>query len=146
MSAAIPSAGTGVWSIVSGTLTIDDVNSVNAFVSNIQPGVTVLRWTVRSICIVFDEMQILRSEPPSTAVAGLDQEICDSITTLAAETPLVGTGVWTIESGNATIADPNDPLSSVSGITPGTVVLRWTVSSGSCADSFDNNHSSRPTS
>lgn len=138
LSAAIPSAGTGVWSIVSGTLTIDDVNSVNAFVSDIQPGVTVLRWTVTSgSCIVFDEMQITRSEPPSTAVAGIDQEICDSITTLAAETPLVGTGVWTIESGNATIADPNDPLSSVSGITPGTVVLRWTVSSGSCADSFD---------
>ncbi|MGJ3235867.1 immunoglobulin domain-containing protein, partial [Marivirga sp.] len=78
-------------------------------------------------------------EPPTTADAGTDQENCGSGNfTLAANMPSVGTGNWTVESGTATIDSPNLNNSTVSGVPAGSsAVLRWTISNGACADSFD---------
>ena len=138
LSAAAPSLGTGAWSILSGTLSLDDPASPSALASGVQSGTTVLRWTVTSgACIVFDDMQILRSDPPSAAFAGNDQQLCDSTTLLEATAPTVGTGVWSIISGSAVIADNANPTSAVSGISPGTTILRWTITSGACDDIFD---------
>ncbi len=138
LSAAAPSQGIGVWSIVSGSLTLSDTLSPNAFASAIQLGTAVLQWTVTSgSCIVSDQMQITVSEPPSQALAGNDQEVCDSTAVLSATPPLVGNGSWSLISGTATIDDPTNPASTVSGIAPGTSVIRWTVSSGTCGETFD---------
>jgi gliding motility-associated-like protein len=46
MNAVIPSPGTGTWSVVSGSATIADVNNPNTAISGLQPGQTILRWTV----------------------------------------------------------------------------------------------------
>ena len=133
LSAAAPSTGTGQWSLISGTASITDVNSPTSTLTGIGTGTTVLRWTVTSgACIVFDEMSILRSEPPSVSVAGSDQQLCDSVAVLSATAPTIGTGVWTIVSGTAVLADVNDPASSVSGLAPGETILAWTVSNGAC--------------
>ena len=69
---------------------------------------------------------------PSPAVAGSD--IClpsgTTMTTLAATTPVVGTGVWTQEDSNAavTFADSTSPTTSVSGLSDGVYQFRWTTS------------------
>ncbi len=51
-----------------------------------------------------DDVTITVSELPTPSDAGADQELCDTDnTTLAANTPTVGTGLWTVISGTAAI-------------------------------------------
>ena len=58
---------------------------------------------------------------------------------MAANTPAVGTGAWSIMSGSATITDPSSPTTTVTGIAAGSAVtLRWIISNGVCAPSTDD--------
>jgi hypothetical protein len=76
---------------------------------------------------------------PTTSAAGPDQQICPSIATLAANTPVFGTGAWTINYTSnpaITITDLNDPTSTISGFNVGdSVRLRWVISNGACTNS-----------
>ena len=55
---------------------------------------------------------------PSDPDAGPDQNVCGSTATMAANTPTVGTGVWQIVTGTATITNPNSPTTTVTGLSP----------------------------
>lgn len=76
---------------------------------------------------------------PSAAMAGSDQlEICGTTTTLQANAPAIGTGVWSIVSGTGTLTDPYDPNTTITGLTTGTsVTLAWTITNGPCLASED---------
>src|SRR5690606_2740961 len=69
--------------------------------------------------------------------AGDDQDLCNnSMFTLSASSASPGTGLWTLESGSATITNPSLPTTTVTGVAPGTSVdLRWTVTNGPCTSS-----------
>ncbi|PIY06033.1 MAG: hypothetical protein COZ21_03420, partial [Bacteroidetes bacterium CG_4_10_14_3_um_filter_31_20] len=71
---------------------------------------------------------------PTTAYAGNDQNLCNvTATTLAGNTPTVGTGVWSVISGSATITTPSFAMSDITGLVVGTsAVLRWTITNGTC--------------
>jgi gliding motility-associated-like protein len=77
------------------------------------------------------------SLPPDIAAAGTDFIICDNQAQLAANSPLVGNGSWTLISGQGTISDSSDPASSLIGLVPGTVILEWTIQSGTCPPQSD---------
>jgi hypothetical protein len=56
----------------------------------------------------------------------------------AGNTALVGTGSWTVTAGGATVTDPSDPNSTVTGLTAGLNTFRWTIDNALCANSnFD---------
>ena len=76
---------------------------------------------------------------PTTANAGPDQNLtCNATsTTLAGNAPGVGTGLWTLISGTATITTPSSPTSTLTGIS-GNVVLRWAISNSPCSASTDD--------
>jgi len=78
--------------------------------------------------------------PPTTSNAGFDQTQCgNSSFTLAGNTPLVGTGTWSLVSGSATISTPGSPTSAVTGVAAGTsATMRWTISNPGCTSSFDD--------
>jgi hypothetical protein len=58
--------------------------------------------------------------------------------TLAGNTALVGTGSWSVIAGGATVTDPSDPNSTVTGLTAGLNTFRWTIDNALCANSnFD---------
>lgn len=79
--------------------------------------------------------------PPSQAVAGPDQELCNlPSTTLAATAPAIGQGTWTRVNGpsNVTFSNVNSPSATVSGLVPGSYTLRWTVANGSCLSTTDD--------
>lgn len=136
LSAAQPSVGTGLWSIVSGNIIIDDSTSPNTSVSGVEVGETVLRWTVSNDdCEAFDELTILRSEPPSIAVAGDNLTVCSESIQLNADAPLVGTGLWSVLSGAGTFENPSSETTLVSDLASGTSAFQWTVSSGACKPS-----------
>ena len=74
---------------------------------------------------------------PTTSDAGPDQTINSNTTTLNANTPIAGTGSWSIIIGiDGIVSQPNNANSSFSGIPGGTYFLTWTISTG-CAISVD---------
>ena len=82
--------------------------------------------------------RLIFNTPPTVATAGPDQTLCSTSATLAGNTPVTGTGLWTIVSGSGgSFALATNPTTLFSG-TPGTTyVLQWTITNGVCAPSSD---------
>jgi len=138
LAANAPGTGTGNWSIISGAggSFADATDRTTTFSGTL--GVTyVLRWTITNApCVSTDDVTITFNINPTTANAGADQPICASATTLAGNTPITGTGLWTRISGSGSITTPSSPTTGIAGLTPGTSVYRWTTTNGVCS-SFD---------
>jgi len=74
----------------------------------------------------------------SIADAGQDTVHAVSPINLAANTPESGTGTWIIINGTGgTIADPNNPTSSFSGLVENAYTLRWSISTV-CDTEYDD--------
>lgn len=142
LDATIPGAGSGLWSIVSGTGTLGNATANNSALNGLLNGVPLtLQWTVSlpTCPTVSDQVTITVSPLPSVANAGVDQTLCgvtDAV--LGATPPLVGTGAWSIVSGTGNTTIPAAANSALTGMTLNNpVVLQWTVSSGTCPSSTD---------
>lgn len=72
---------------------------------------------------------------PTTANAGINQTVCSTSATLAGNTPVTGTGTWTLVSGAGTITTPSSPSSGVTGLGAGANVFQWSISSAGCPTS-----------
>lgn len=80
------------------------------------------------------------TQPPATTIAnaGPDLGNCNSlIFTMAANTPVVGNGSWSVVNGIAVITAPTSPTSLVT-IVGTSATLRWTISNGSCPSNSDD--------
>ena len=144
LSANSPSTGTGAWSIVSGTGgTVVTPASPSTTFTGLTGSTYVLRWTIsNNPCgTSTDDVTITFNRNPTTANAGSDQTLsCGVIsTTLAGNSPTVGTGAWGIISGSGgTITSPSSPTSAFTGSPGSNYVLRWTISNAPCASSTDD--------
>ncbi|MEZ5198318.1 MAG: FISUMP domain-containing protein [Bacteroidales bacterium] len=130
LAANEPQIGNGAWSIVSGTggNIADSTNPFSQF-SGIAGNSYTLRWTITNVCsFTEDEVNISFLAPPTVSNAGSDQLNVFSPTTLDANAPDNGTGVWSIIDGTGgIISDPNDPASLFSGVADSAYTLRWTI-------------------
>src|SRR5690606_8759870 len=144
MAATNPAIGTGTWSVISGSATITSPNSFNTTVTGVAPGTSVtLEWRVENGTCAdnVDQVVLTNSALPDVADAGPPEiEQCNnSIFLMSANTPIVGTGQWTLISGTASITNPSSPSTTITGIAPGTsATLRWTIDNGVCAETFDD--------
>lgn len=88
---------------------------------------------------VVDPTPVTTYTVPTTANAGPDQSICGGTSaTLAANTPTVGTGLWSILAGaGGTVVTPTVPTSTFNGTNGTSYTLRWTISNGGCTSSDD---------
>lgn len=80
---------------------------------------------------------VISTDQPSVAAAGPDQVSCGDSIIMAANSPLTGSGVWTVVTGSGTFTSLNDPLAGVSGLSAGTNTFQWTLANGVCPDSQD---------
>ncbi len=131
-NSAVP--GVGSWTVVGGTsqAIFDNQNDPNTSVSNLAKGVNVLRWSIDYRgCETNAEVNIINNSP-STAYAGNLQELCVDNTSLDATVPGPGTGTWEVLMGSALIADNTDAKTTVTGLSKGDNVFRWTVTNGIC--------------
>jgi hypothetical protein len=72
------------------------------------------------------------------ANAGPDQSVTGTNSAhLAANTPDSGLGSWSVTSGSGTFSQVNDPNATVTDMSPGNNVYRWTITNSPCAASFD---------
>ena len=134
-----PSVGLGIWSVVSGTATVNSPTSYNSTVSNLSAGVNKFAWNItNSPCpISTDTVIINKSASVTVSYAGLDQNVCGTTATLAANTPSVGTGSWSVITGTGSLNNSSSPSASVTGLSNGANIFVWTISNGICSPSYD---------
>jgi len=140
----VGNGGSGTWTRISGTGIIADSHDSRSLVSNLSFGGNQFRWEVVSqfgICPgSSDNIMINRDQAPAPAFAGLDQNLCSSVTSpLGANPATIGTGTWSIVS-NPTGTNPlilpsvNSPNATVQ-ILPGNEGIyrfAWTIVNASC--------------
>lgn len=133
----LPSPGNGVWTLVSGSGTIANPTSPTSGVSNLGIGNNVFRWTITSgTCPASNsEVTITVRNNPTPSNAGANQNVCGSTATMAANSPTVGQGSWTVLSGQGTFVNPNLSNSQVINMAPGVNVFQWTISNAPCPTS-----------
>ena len=128
----------GTWAITSGSDgTLSDINDPNATFTGTTGQNYTLTWTITDgvSCTSSDEMSISIGLSPSTADAGIDQNLCAVSTTLTASVPTTGTGVWSIIAGiGGSFSNTSSPTSSFTGSAGTTYHLQWTTSTMSICD------------
>ncbi|MBK7030042.1 MAG: tandem-95 repeat protein [Bacteroidales bacterium] len=144
LDANTPTVGTASWSIVSGgTGSFDDNTDPNAVFTADAYGTYVLRWSITNgTCAAStDDVTLNFYQAPTTASVGDDQNHCATLTStgLGGNTPVIGTGAWSIVSGGTgTFTAPTSGNSNFVANAYGTYVLRWSITNGTCAVSTDD--------
>ena len=149
---------TGTWTQVSTTgpnaVIVQNPANSNVAEVTITPGNTyVFEFTTdyAGCSNLSDQVTVESSTAPSVDPdAGADQILCIGDLAIAGQTTLAGntapvdvdTATWTIvtaPSGSTAVVDsPNDPASTVSGLTvPGIYILEWNFESGNCSTTAD---------
>ena len=132
--------GTGTWSSTDNDIIFTDITDSTAMVSGLKIGANTIIWTISNgVCnSSSDTIIVTQDEKPTIAMAGADQILCaDFTTTLGANTPSVGSGLWTLISANGNILDPTNPNTTVDGMIVGDNIFVWTISNGTCDVSQD---------
>ncbi len=132
----VPASGIGQWDAPDGG-TISNVNDPAATVTDLNiAGTYQFIWNVfNGACSTSDTMLVV-VDSLELALAGPDQQICESSSTtnLAANLPVFGVGTWTTAS-SAVIDNINDPFTLISGLTPGSYDFVWTIVNSTCTSS-----------
>jgi Ig-like domain CHU_C associated/Secretion system C-terminal sorting domain len=85
-------------------------------------------------CII--EVTVDEISAPANAGTNLTNTTGNFIIT--GNTPVAGTGKWSLISGTATIANENAASTAISGVPDNTTaVLRWTITNGACTSTSD---------
>ncbi|TXF88728.1 T9SS type B sorting domain-containing protein [Neolewinella aurantiaca] len=136
----MPGSG-GVWSQalaqdILGVVIVSPTDP-NTVIRGLQPdNVYSFTWTVTSNCGVKEDVVVVNVSDP-TPFAGSDETVCndDRTTVLSADAPTVGsTGRWYSPATDITIVDPESPITSVIGLTPGPNTFIWEMDEGFCGD------------
>ncbi|OXA76432.1 hypothetical protein B0A65_18820 [Flavobacterium frigidimaris] len=144
LAASDPSPGTGVWTKTGGGGgTITNPNQFNTTVTGLSDGDYVFTWTVSATgCTdASDSVEVTIAPTITVADAGPDQNICGNSATVTGSTPAAGeTGLWEFVSGGdgPVITNPTSPTTTITGLTSGSWVYKWTISRGACAASTDS--------
>lgn len=138
-----PTTGIGAWSIVTvgftGTFSPSATTPNATFTqSGGGPGNFVLRWTISSApCPPSSADLSMTAIPSPVATVGGPQTICSNGSTagLGGNTPISGTGSWSVVSGGTGIfsssANPNATFTHTGGVGP--IIARWTVTDPPCS-------------
>ena len=136
-----PAPADGTWTLIAGTGVIADPNSPTTAISGLSQGINTFVWTLDwDPCpnngTLTDTMSVYVYDPGAPlASAGPDQQLCspENTSVLTGNTPVTpGVGTWSVVSGTAVIADPNDPTSAVSNLEIGEHVLVYQIYNGMC--------------
>lgn len=135
-----PTAGTGAWSLISGSGSITNSASPTSGLTALGVGNNTFRWTISSTGCTpsTDDVTINVSTGLTQAAAGSDQAICADNGTLAGNTPTSGTGTWSVISGAGSFSNAGSPTSNVTGIGVGSNTYRWTISGTGCSSTTDD--------
>lgn len=135
-----PSFGTGQWTVQSGSAVVSTPTSPTSSISNLTPGASsVLVWTISNgpCSPSIDSVRITVDQQPTAPNAGSDGVVCSDTIFLAANSPSIGTAVWSVAAGSGIVASSTNPASMVSNLTVGTNAFVWSISNGVCPTQRD---------
>ena len=138
---AVPSLGNGYWSASttsSNVIFSPSANDPKARVTVNNYGSYDFIWTESNAsCSGSSPVTVTFWEQPS-AYAGPDQNLEYQFeTSLDADSPSVGKGIWKANNNGVTISDINDPKSSLSGLSMDKNIFTWSVTNGVCIAATD---------
>jgi uncharacterized protein (TIGR02145 family) len=136
-----PTAGTGTWSVVSGSQgTFEDANNPGTLFTGLPCETYTLMWEITTACGSTGDMITIQFDAiPTTAAAGEDILInTEELTVqLSANAPITGSGLWTTLYGEGgTFADATNPQTTFTGLPCQSYTLRWTIATD-CYESAD---------
>ncbi len=135
-----PDGATGQWTLVSGSagVVFNPANTqADAYATSLGYGSNSLVWTVTKDGCVSRDTVVVSNNAPYEVNASTYIYTDGNSTTLRAEIPEAGTGVWTLVEGRGDIANPNSATTDVSNLLPNYNYFRWTVSNANCFESID---------
>ncbi|MGQ1946253.1 PKD domain-containing protein [Geofilum sp. OHC36d9] len=127
----------GVWSVVApagSKAVIDDASLNSTTISNLEPGENRFRWSIiQNGCESYAEVTVMNNEPDEAVIDGDEViDICVDEIDLTANTPLEGTGEWSVVKGYGHISDVSASDISVTDLSRGDNIFRYTITKGSC--------------
>jgi gliding motility-associated-like protein len=133
LPAEIPSIGTGAWTLLEGTGSIQDFTDPNSLFTFSQPGFYELEWRTSSDNCP-ESADTIRIEKLESANAGADIFVCESQITLSAIPSPTYSGYWSVVSGTGVFSDSTSATTNVSALSPGENIFSWTLSGSNCPD------------
>ncbi len=136
----VPDGATGQWTLVSGSAGVifNPANTqADAYATSLGHGSNSLVWTITKDGCVSTDTVIVSNNAPYEVNASTYIYTDGNSTTLRAEIPDIGTGVWTLVEGRGEIANPNSATTEVTNLLPNYNYFRWTVSNANCFESID---------
>ncbi len=133
LAANAPSAGTGAWSIVSGSGgTVTTPTSATSTFTGIAGNSYTLRWTIsNSQCTAStDDVVITFNQNPSATISYAASPYCTSAGTAAVT--FSGTAGGTYSSTTGMFLNASTGLVNLYACSPGTYTVTYTVTSGAC--------------
>ncbi len=137
---AIPSVGTGLWSVVTGpgaaTFAPNDLNPAATVTVSIY-GTYTFRWTETNGPCISSSIVTVNFYQPPLINAGTGGNECD-LSFVFNAVPSSGIGTWTMISGAGTVTfspDAHTPTATALVTDYGTKVFQWKESNGVCSDS-----------
>ncbi|MFN9940343.1 MAG: hypothetical protein ACK56I_12800, partial [bacterium] len=131
-----PEGSNAFWDQVGGSAVISDPSNFTSFVSGLSPGENIFIWSVTfENSTQIDTVIITSNEPASPSLAGQDQTICGDATTLEANVPEAGIGVWINLSSTAVLSDSLNNTTDAVELSPGVNEFVWHITNGNCTSS-----------
>jgi len=131
LPAEIPTIGTGAWTLLQGTGSIQDFTNPNSLFTFTIPGVYDLEWRTSSGNCP-ETADTIRIEKLESASAGADIFLCESQATLTAIPSPIYSGYWTLVAGTGVIEDSASAITNVSGLSLGENIFTWTLIDSNC--------------
>ena len=129
---AIPTGGTGVWNLVSGSAIIASPSIGSSLISSVAQGDNIFTWSItQNGCKAVDTVKIINNT--LNVDAGQNLPICSTSITLNGSTPPTGTsGMWTVASGFASFVNASLHGTKASSFGYGDNILYWTITKNGC--------------
>lgn len=113
------------WTDAAATVTYDTPQTASAGTYYIMGTSTAGYFTIKPVVVTADEIPV--------ANAGPDQVLEYKFgTTLNADIPDIGTGIWELVSGTGDLFNATAYSTQVSGLSAGENIFSWTVTNGAC--------------
>lgn len=112
-----------------------DYGSVAIDYNGIDPNPVVVSSSALTPCYSESSITMNFVEKPTVATVGINQFNCTlTSSSLGGNTPVIGSGKWTLKSGSGTVlfSDANAGSSTATVSVAGSYVFTWTISNGLC--------------
>jgi gliding motility-associated-like protein len=135
-----PNSGTGEWSIIAGSATLNNQFATTTGANNLSFGVNQFVWTVTSSSCgsSSDTLTVTVYQQPFPAATQDSMLVCnDTLASINGNTPNVGQGLWYASDVEIDFFDETQPNTFVFNLSGGWNEVIWQISNGNCPISED---------